>query len=159
VSELRFDLSPVRVCGTELSQNTGQSDGAVRLAGVHKGVGAERIWFGKVSNEAGYRSVPHHHADAETGGYVLDGKARVYYGHEYREYYDLEEGDFLLVPPWMPHIECNRSANAKLVWMTARTPDNLVVNLPDVDLPMSEYTTSARWMPLAGSAHRPSTRS
>jgi uncharacterized RmlC-like cupin family protein len=83
--------------------------------------------------------VPHHHAEAETAGFVLEGKARIYYGEDYGSYYDLDEGDFVHVPPWMPHIECNRSQNARLVWMTARTPDNLVVNLDDVHLPVSSY--------------------
>ena len=141
MSDLRFDLSPIRVRAADVTPDTSQSAGAIRVAGVHPGIGAQRIWLGKVSNAPGYRSGPHHHADAETGGYVLSGKARIYFGTEYRDYYDLEEGDFVLVPPWMPHIECNRSANAELVWMTARTPDNLVVNLEDVDLPMSRYAS------------------
>jgi uncharacterized RmlC-like cupin family protein len=141
VSGLRFDLSPVRVRAAEATGATGQSEGAIRVAGVHPGIGAQRIWLGKVSNAPGYRSVPHHHADAETGGYVLSGRARIYFGAKYRDYYDLEEGDFVLVPAWMPHIECNRSARTELVWMTSRTPDNLVVNLDDVDLPMSEYAS------------------
>ncbi|MDA0642418.1 cupin domain-containing protein [Nonomuraea ferruginea] len=141
MDRLRFDLSPTRILAAEITADTGQSAGAIRVAGVHRGVGASAIWLGKVSNEPAYRSVPHHHAEAETAGYVFKGRARIYFGEGYRDYYDLEEGDFVHVPPWMPHIECNRSADAELVWMTARTPDNLVVNLDDVDLPPSEYTT------------------
>jgi hypothetical protein len=33
----------------------------------------------------------------------------------------------------MPHVEANMSTTEELVWLTARTPDNIVVNLPDVD--------------------------
>jgi uncharacterized RmlC-like cupin family protein len=138
---LRRDLQPVKIAASELSVDTGQSGGAIRVAGVHPGIGARRIWLGKVRNEPAYRSVPHHHAGAETAGYLLSGSARIYYGEHYRHQYDLEEGDFVLVPPWMPHIECNRGRDAELVWLTARTPDNLVINLPDVDLPPSAYTT------------------
>ena len=54
--------------------NTGQSSGASRISGVSiQHTPATKLWFGKVRNEAGYRSVPHHHGEAETGGYVLVG--------------------------------------------------------------------------------------
>ena len=42
------------------------------------------------------------------------------------------EGDFVFVPPYMPHVEVNMSTTEELVWLTCRTPDNLVTNLPDV---------------------------
>ncbi|WP_028920996.1 cupin domain-containing protein [Pseudonocardia acaciae] len=114
--------------------DTAQSGGAVRVSGVGPAhTPATRIWFGRVSNEPGYRSLPHHHGEAETGGYVLSGRGRIYYGEDYAEYQDLEEGDFVFVPPYMPHVEANMSVTEDLVWLTARTPDNIVVNLPEVD--------------------------
>ncbi|PLP55753.1 cupin [Mesorhizobium loti] len=113
---------------------TGQSGGAVRISGVSpQHTPATKIWFGKVSNKPGYRSLPHHHGDAETGGYVFKGKGRIYFGENYAEYLDMEEGDFVFVPPHMPHVEVNMSTTEDLIWLTARTPDNIVVNLPDVD--------------------------
>ena len=33
----------------------------------------------------------------------------------------------------MPHVEANMSVTEELVWLTTRTPDNIVVNLDDVD--------------------------
>ena len=55
---------------------TGQSAGATRISGVSiQHTPATRIWFGKVLNDPGYRSAPHHHGEAETGGYVLSGRA------------------------------------------------------------------------------------
>ncbi|MGZ4628613.1 MAG: cupin domain-containing protein [Oryzihumus sp.] len=112
---------------------TGQSAGASRISGVSiQHTPATRIWFGKVSNEAGYRSVPHHHGEAETGGYVLSGCARIYFGTDFADYLDMEEGDWVFVPPFMPHVECNIDRNRPLTWMTTRTPENIVVNLPDV---------------------------
>lgn len=114
--------------------DTSQSGGAVRISGVSiSHTPATKIWFGKVSNEPGYRSLPHHHGEAETGGYVLTGIARIYFGENYSEYVDMAEGDFVFVPPYMPHVEVNMSTTEELVWLTARTPDNIVVNLPDVD--------------------------
>src|SRR5262249_28471042 len=114
--------------------DTGQSAGASRISGVSiQHTPATRIWFGKVGNEAGYRSVPHHHGEAETRGYVLSGRARIYLGARFEDYLDLSEGDWVFVPPFMPHIECNLDRNKPLTWMTTRTPENIVVNLPEVD--------------------------
>jgi uncharacterized RmlC-like cupin family protein len=115
------------------SGRTGQSEGASRIAGVSpQHTPATRIWFGKVSNDPGYRSVPHHHGEAETGGYVLSGRARIYFGTTFEDYLDMEEGDWVFVPPFMPHVECNLDRNRPLTWMTTRTPDNIVINLADV---------------------------
>lgn len=113
---------------------TGQSGGATRVSGISiQHTPARRIWFGKVHNDAGYRSVPHHHGEAETGGYVLSGRARIYFGATFSDYLDMQEGDWVFVPPFMPHVECNLDRNDPLTWMTARTPENIVVNLPQVD--------------------------
>ena len=113
---------------------TGQSGGCVRVTGVGPQITpATKIWFGKVSNDPGFRSLPHHHGEAETGGYVLTGTARIYFGENYSEFLDMSEGDFVFVPPFMPHVEANMSTTEELIWLTARTPDNIVVNLDEVD--------------------------
>lgn len=114
--------------------DTGQSGGARRISGISiQHTPAKRLWFGKVSNDAGFRSVPHHHGEAETGGYVLSGRARIYFGAKFEDYLDMSEGDWVFVPPFMPHIECNLDRNNPLTWMTTRTPENIVVNLDQVD--------------------------
>lgn len=113
---------------------TMQSGDCVRVSGVSvQHTPATKIWFGQVSNKPGYRSVPHHHGEAETGGYVLSGKGRIYYGKDYSEYTDMTEGDWVFVPPYMPHVEANMSVTEDLVWLTTRTPENIVVNLDEVD--------------------------
>lgn len=115
-------------------RDTGQSGGAVRISGVStQHTPATKIWYGQVSNEPGYRSFPHHHGEAETGGYVLRGHGRIYFGEDYKEFIDMTEGDWVFVPPYMPHVEANMSITGELVWLTARTPENIVVNLDDVD--------------------------
>src|SRR4051795_11027811 len=124
---------PVVTRGGRESGLTAQSGDAVRISGVStQHTPAPRLWFGKVSNEAGFRSVSHHHGEAETGGYVLSGRARIYFGEKFADYVDMEEGDWVFVPPFMPHIECNLSRNEPLTWLTTRTPENIVVNLADV---------------------------
>ncbi|OZF02506.1 cupin [Rhodococcus sp. 15-1154-1] len=127
-----FDRPVLTKLGHEYS-DTGQSGGAVRVSGVSvQHTPATKIWFGKVSNKPGYRSLPHHHGEAETGGYVLKGSARIYFGIDYSEFIDMSEGDFVFVPPFMPHVEANMSITDDLIWLTTRTPDNIVVNLPEV---------------------------
>jgi uncharacterized RmlC-like cupin family protein len=128
------DVRPIVTRKDQEHKATGQSGGAVRISGVSpQHTPATKIWFGKVSNEPGYRSLPHHHGEAETGGYVLKGHGRIYFGEGYKEFVDMVEGDFVFVPPQMPHVEANMSITEDLVWLTTRTPDNIVINLPEVD--------------------------
>lgn len=125
---------PVITRAGEEDTGTSQSGGAVRISGVSiQHTPATKIWFGQVSNVPGYRSLPHHHGEAETGGYILHGRGRVYFGENYSEYLDMTEGDWVFVPPFMPHVEANMSVTEDLVWLTTRTPENIVVNLPEVD--------------------------
>ena len=121
--------------------NTAQSGDCVRVSGVSiQHTPATKIWFGQVSNTPGYRSLPHHHGEAETGGYVLSGHGRIYFGEDYQDYIDMTAGDWVFVPPFMPHVEANMSVTEDLVWLTARTPENLVVNLEDVpDESLADY--------------------
>jgi uncharacterized RmlC-like cupin family protein len=130
---------PVVTRGGQEPDTTGQSEGATRISGVSpQHTPATRLWFGQVHNDAGYRSAPHHHGEAETGGFVLSGRARIYFGEKFADYIDMEQGDWVFVPPFLPHVECNLDRNRPLIWMTTRTPDNIVVNLaqiPDLELP------------------------
>ncbi|GAA2201084.1 cupin domain-containing protein [Sinomonas flava] len=125
---------PVVTRAGQEDTSTMQSGQCVRVSGVSiQHTPATKIWFGQVSNEPGYRSFPHHHGEAETGGYVLRGHGRIYFGEGYKDYIDMTAGDWVFVPPFMPHVEANMSTTEELVWLTARTPENIVVNLEDVD--------------------------
>lgn len=132
--ELRWDRVPQVTRSGQEDGRTASSGGCIRVSGVGpQHTEATKIWFGEVSNDPGYRSLPHHHGEAETGGYVLRGHGRIYFGEGYREFIDMTAGDWVFVPPFMPHVEVNMSITEELVWLTARTPENIVVNLPDVD--------------------------
>jgi uncharacterized RmlC-like cupin family protein len=112
---------------------TSQSGGLALVTGVGpQHTPATKLWFGKASNKPGFRSLPHHHGEAETGAYVLSGRARIYFGEDYREFVDLSEGDFMFVPPFLPHLEANMSTTEELWWIACRSPENIVVNLADV---------------------------
>ena len=132
---------PVVTRAGEEDTNTAQSGDCVRVSGVSiQHTPATKIWFGQVSNTPGYRSLPHHHGEAETGGYVLRGHGRIYYGENYSQFQDMKTGDWVFVPPFMPHVEANMSTTEELVWLTARTPENIVVNLEDVsDETLADY--------------------
>jgi uncharacterized RmlC-like cupin family protein len=127
-------LAPHVTRAGDEDDRTGQSGGALRISGVSaENSPATRMWMGKVSNEPGHRSLPHHHGEAETCGYLLKGHARIYFGDGYAEWVDMTAGDFVFVPPMMPHVEANMSTDDELVWLTARTPGNVVVNFEDVE--------------------------
>ena len=109
-------VKPIVTRKNQESHQTGQSDGALRISGVSpQHTPATKIWYGKVSNEPGFRSPPHHHGEAETGGYLLKGRGRIYFGENYSEWVDMTEGDFVFVPPHMPHVEANMSVTEELV--------------------------------------------
>jgi uncharacterized RmlC-like cupin family protein len=119
------------------TEATGQTAGMLRLAAISKdSVGASKVWFGKVTCPPGLNSGPHHHAEAETAGYMVSGhRIRIYFGENYEKSVDVEPGDFLFVPAWMPHIEVNLSDEVPAEFITARAPDNIVINLEDDKTP------------------------
>jgi len=121
--------------GADLQLAPGQTLNARRISGVSKeNSEVEGLWFGKVFTGPGEISDPHTHGEAETGGYVFKGRGFIRFGERYEELVILEEGDFVYVPPFVPHIEGNLSRSEELVWMTTRTPDNIVINLTDQDI-------------------------
>lgn len=120
---------------SDLENAPGQTQNARRISGVSKeNSAADKIWFGKVYTGPGEVSDPHHHGEAQTGGYVHSGRGYIRYGEGYSQITYMEEGDFVFVPPFMPHIEGNASKTEELVWMTTRTPDNIVVNLENQEI-------------------------
>ena len=120
---------------SELPLAPGQTNKALRYSGVAvENTEVANLWFGRVHTGAGEISDPHHHGEAETGGYVLQGRGFIRFGERYQEIQYIEEGDFVYVPPFVPHIEGNASRTKELIWLTTRTPDNIVINLTDQDV-------------------------
>ena len=124
---------PIVTRGGQEGSGTSQSGGLAFVTGVGaQHTPATRLWFGKASNKPGFRSLPHHHGAAETGAYLLAGRARIYFGENFREFVDLSAGDFMFVPPFLPHLEANMSTTEEAWWIACRSPENIIVNLPDV---------------------------
>jgi len=118
--------------GSEQS-GTSQFGGMALITGVGpKHTPATRLWFGEASNRPGFRSLPHHHGEAETGAYLLCGHARIYFAKDYQQFIEINSGDFMFVPPYLAHLEANMNTTDELWWL-ARSPENIIVNLPDVE--------------------------
>lgn len=119
----------------ELPMAPGQTAKARRYSGVAKeNTAVVDLWFGRVHTSVGEVSDPHHHGEAETGGFVLQGRGFIRFGDRYSTIMYFEEGDFVYVPPFVPHIEGNAHPTKELIWLTARKPDNIVFNLTDQDI-------------------------
>jgi uncharacterized RmlC-like cupin family protein len=73
----------------------------------------------------------HHHGVQETIVYVLEGQALIRWG-EHGEFSAITNpGDFICVPPFLPHQETNPSGSVTFSWVVVRsTPEPIVVNLP-----------------------------
>lgn len=110
-----------------------QASGAMlREAAVSLGnVGAERLWLGWVELPPGLISAVHHHGRAESGIYIVSGRARFLTGDRLEDVHNAEAGDFVWVPPHQVHVEMNRSAGEPVRMVVARsTAEALVVNVP-----------------------------
>jgi len=72
-------------------------------------VGAQGLSMHLVVIPPGAQSEPHAHRGYETAIYVLEGRVRTRYGHRLECSMDSEAGDFLYIPPDMPHVAINLS--------------------------------------------------
>jgi uncharacterized RmlC-like cupin family protein len=119
----------------ELSGDTAQSSGMRRSAAISGAqVGAGQLWMGRTVMAPGGRSADHHHGDSETGIYVVSGTpAFAFRDPQSGEVVRLQTGpgDFVWVPPHVPHREENPSPDTEAVLVVARsTQEAIVVNLP-----------------------------
>src|SRR3712207_9574901 len=65
---------------------------------------------------------------------VVKGKARMRWGERLEFVAEAEPGDFIFVPPFVPHQEINASANEPLECVVIRSDNEaVVVNLPNVE--------------------------
>src|SRR5262249_23493677 len=69
--------------------------------------GAEKLWAGVMLAEPNTASSVHHHGPLETVVYVVEGRSTLRWGRRLEHESELEAGDFLFVPPFVPHQEIN----------------------------------------------------
>src|SRR5437879_3709628 len=94
----------------QFDDNTAQTMGMHRLAAVsHALVGSANLWAGVLMAEPNTASSVHHHGPLETVVYVAEGRSKLLWGRHLEHETDLEAGDVLYVPPFLPHPEINPS--------------------------------------------------
>jgi uncharacterized RmlC-like cupin family protein len=132
----RWKHDGVRVIkGDRLDDNTLQTPGMYRQAAInHARVGAQKIWAGTVSIQANAKTGVHHHGELESVIYVVRGKARMRWGERLEYMAEAEPGDFIFVPPFVPHQEINASSAEPLECVVIRSDNEaVVVNIDDVE--------------------------
>jgi uncharacterized RmlC-like cupin family protein len=120
----------------ELDPNTPQTAGMSRAAAITTArAGAEQLWAGTVVIEPDARTGAHHHGPVESVIYVVSGRARMRWGERLEFVAEAGPGDFIFVPPFVPHQEINARAEEPLSCVLVRSgQEPVVVNLelPDV---------------------------
>lgn len=99
--------------------------------------GAKGICMHLTTILPGQRAKAHLHEDQETAIYVLSGKAHMWYGDNLSERLEVKAGEYLYIPPGMPHLPFNPSETEAAVALIARTDPNeqeSVVLLPELDV-------------------------
>jgi uncharacterized RmlC-like cupin family protein len=123
MSELR------KVTPGDATPDTLQTSGMVRRAGVSAStVGASKIWMGESHMAPGTVSGAHHHGENETGIYVVSrNPVFIYMAAGVEERIATEPGDYVYVPPFVPHIESNELGEEEAVVIVARSSQEAIV--------------------------------
>jgi uncharacterized RmlC-like cupin family protein len=141
-----WKLDGVRVVvACDLDPNTPQTPGMERSAAITNArVGAEKIWAGRVRIHPNARTGAHHHGDLESVIYVVSGRARMRWGEALEFVAEAGPGDFIFVPPYVPHQEINASETEPLECVLLRSgQEPVVVNL---DIAAAANPETVRWV-------------
>jgi len=123
------------VRASELSSGTAQTEGMQRFAAISGGsVGSEKIWMGETYVSPETVSDNHHHGESETAIFVRSGNpAFVFHDGVQEVRIATAPGDYIFVPPYVPHREENPDREHPAVIVIARsTQEAIVVNLPEL---------------------------
>src|SRR5579862_693940 len=92
----------------QLDSNTPQTPGMTRAEAIsYAKVGAQKLWAGTVVVHPHAKTGPHHHGELETVIYIVSGRARFRWGAQLEFVDEAGPGDFIYVPPYVPHQELN----------------------------------------------------
>ena len=120
--------------GHTLDPNTPQTPGMERKAAINFArVGAQKIWAGTVSIQPNAKTGAHHHGALESVIYVVRGKARMRWGDHLEFMAEAGPGDFIYVPPFVPHQEINASQSESLECVLVRSDNEAVVVNLDIE--------------------------
>jgi uncharacterized RmlC-like cupin family protein len=122
----------VRVITSDrLDTNTPQTPGMLRAAAIDfRRVGSQKLWAGTVLIHPNAKTGAHHHGALESVIYVVRGAARMRWGERLEFVAEAAAGDFIFVPPYVPHQEINALADKPLECVLVRSDnESVVVNL------------------------------
>ncbi|MBM7439914.1 cupin domain-containing protein [Streptomyces sp. HB132] len=132
---LRTRLHHIRA--DALDGDTAQTGGMRRFSAVSgRTVGSEKLWMGQTHVAPSTASSDHHHGESETAIHVISGHPEFVFvddsGDEPEEVrLRTSPGDYVFVPPFVPHREENPDPTEEAVVVIARsTQEAIVVNLP-----------------------------
>ena len=131
--------------GDRLDTNTPQTPGMNRAAAInHATAGANKLWAGTVTIHADAKTGAHHHGALESIIYILSGQARMRWGRKLEYVCEASPGDFIYVPPYVPHQEINANSEEPLECILVRSDQEpVVVNL---DIPVVEDPGQTLWI-------------
>ena len=142
----RWKFDGVRVVsGSALDANTPQTEGMNRAAAITTATaGAKKLWAGTVTIHPDAKTGAHHHGDLESVIYVVRGRARMRWGERLEFVAEAGPGDFIFVPPYVPHQEINAAPDQALECVLVRSDsDAVVVNL---DIEPVEKPEGVAWV-------------
>ena len=133
------------ISGDHLDINTAQTPGMNRAAAITNATaGASKLWAGTVQIHPDAKTGAHQHGSLESIIYIISGKARMRWGESLEYVCEAGPGDFIYVPPYVPHQEINASENEPLECVLVRSgQDPVVVNL---DIPVIEDPDGLHWI-------------
>ena len=141
-----WKYSGVRVVpGDQLEPVTATTPGMDRAVAINRArMGAQKLWAGTVHIHANAKTGAHHHGPLESVIYVVSGRARMRWGENLEFTAEAGPGDFIYVPPFVPHQEINASADEALCCVLVRSDsDAVVVNL---DIEPAEAPEGVAWI-------------
>ena len=132
------------VSSSKLDPNTPQTPGMTRAAAINRAMaGATKLWAGTVNIHPNAKTAPHHHGELESIIYIISGRARMRWGERLEFVAEAGPGDFIFVPPFVPHQEITANANEPLACVVVRSDQEpVVVNL---DIPAIESPEEISW--------------
>src|SRR5260370_13900411 len=115
----------------ELDTKTPQTPGMTRAAAItHATAGATTLWAGTMVVQPDAKTGQHHHGELETFLYALKGRVRMRWGDRLELSDEAGAGDFIYVPPYVPHQEINADPNKTCEAVVVRNgQDPIVLNL------------------------------
>ncbi len=131
--------------GDQLDLNTAQTPGMERAAAINFArAGAQKLWAGTVKIHANAKTGAHHHGALESVIYVLRGRARMRWGDHLEFTAEAGPGDFIFVPPYVPHQEINASTDEILECVLVRSDNEAVV--VNLDIKPVEVPENVAWI-------------